>query len=98
MPRRPTMTSETFTYNDVRYQCPKCRRFVAESAIESTDYIDTFNCYYGVGTSSVTHCAKCGDVEDFAVTVVGTHEMATTAPDSATDPFEAADDIDRRWE
>lgn len=47
---------------DWRWSCPKCGRFIAESAIRSEDHRDD-STYYGISTEYAAKCAKCGDVD-----------------------------------
>ena len=48
---------------DGRWACPKCSRFIAESAIESWDERDP-SAYYGVTTRYVVTCGACGRLTD----------------------------------
>ncbi len=49
-------------YFEVRWACPRCGRFIAESAVRSWDVIDPGE-YYGVRGVIVTDCGRCGEIE-----------------------------------
>lgn len=55
---------------DVRWQCVRCGRFVAESAVDSEDRIDP-GAYYGVTSRMWANCARCGVVDDPRLVEVG---------------------------
>lgn len=46
----------------LRWACPNCGRFVAESDIVSTDRVDP-TAYYGVTPWTAVECSRCGWVE-----------------------------------
>lgn len=54
--------SEPVTYFDVRWMCPTCGRFIAESAIRSWDVLDPGE-YYGVRGVIAADCGRCGEIE-----------------------------------
>lgn len=49
-------------YCDVRWACPRCGRFIAESAVRSWDVLDP-GAYYGVRGVIVADCGGCGEIE-----------------------------------
>lgn len=55
--------SETITYFDTRWICPKCSRFIKESSITSINYLDDSE-YYGVRTEIFGQCKQCGEVPE----------------------------------
>lgn len=55
--------SEEPVFYEVRWQCPRCGRFLAESAVRSWDVIDP-GAYYGVRGVIVADCPRCGEVDD----------------------------------
>lgn len=54
------MTDCWFEY---RWQCRRCARFLAESAIRSWDVLDNGE-YYGVRSVTVADCPRCGETPD----------------------------------
>lgn len=53
---------------EVRWTCPSCGRFIAESALRSWDEPD-FGAYYGVIGVTVADCGRCGEVEPRCIPV-----------------------------
>ena len=70
----------TITTCDVRNRCPRCGRFVPESAIGSRDYIDPGS-YYGVRSDDWTDCPNCGRVPGFRTTTIAYRDVQVEAPD-----------------
>ncbi len=58
------------TFADVRWQCPRCGRFVAESSVQSEDRVDP-SAYYGVTSRTWVTCSGCGEVDGPRLVVVG---------------------------
>lgn len=48
---------------ETRWSCPKCGRFLPESAIQSETYVDPSQ-YFGIGDRVWADCARCGRVDD----------------------------------
>lgn len=46
----------------LRWSCPVCGRFIAESSIVETCYRDP-GAYYGVGTRTEATCTRCGVID-----------------------------------
>lgn len=49
-------------WNDVRWLCYQCGRFIAASAIHEEDYLDN-GAYYGVSTRTDYSCSRCGHLQ-----------------------------------
>ena len=62
-----------YMVNNVRWQC-RCGRFLAESAVQSEDRRDD-SAYYGFTSRIWATCARCGEVEDPQLVVVGQFPM-----------------------
>ena len=60
-------------WNDVRWQCPKCARFVAQSTVDSENVYDPIDSYYGFFSRTFADCKKCGRVEDPRLVPVKTY-------------------------
>ena len=58
-----TCAGEWVYWHDVRWQCPTCGRFIADSAVESEDYFDPSE-YFGIGCRTWGECSKCGRVDE----------------------------------
>jgi hypothetical protein len=60
----------------MRWQCARCGRFVAESAVHSVDRIDP-GAYYGITSRMWADCPRCGEVDNprpVAIDLYGTNE------------------------
>lgn len=53
----------------IRWQCRRCGRFVAESAVHSEDRIDP-GAYYGVSSRTWVDCPRCGKVDNPRIIVL----------------------------
>ena len=58
-----TCAGEWVYWHDVRWQCPTCGRFIADSAVESEDYVDPSE-YFGIVFLMCWVFFKCGGVEE----------------------------------
>jgi len=73
-------THELMTIPLLRWQCPKCGRFIKEAAIREENYRD-FTAYYGVGTRTFVDCGRCGTLEMHPrLTEVGSYEIWENRP------------------
>ncbi|MFZ2174910.1 MAG: hypothetical protein WAW17_12945 [Rhodococcus sp. (in: high G+C Gram-positive bacteria)] len=72
------MSSEVYVYDETRWQCAGCRRFVKDSAVGGEDIWDPIDSYYGFRSYIWADCKVCGRVDDPICLPVKSHTY--TAP------------------
>ena len=68
-----------YSYNDTRFQCRGCGRFIKGDDIQHRTHRDP-DTHYGVREEEWYDCPKCGPGQDYYIAIVGEYPVAVDSP------------------